>query len=80
MGITTGEAFAVLDEEMLNSVWVEDVFGPEALGQIVDDWCRSQEPVDAIRGRQELAGAGLAEVVQLPIPATRGPSQGRRAA
>lgn len=81
MEITAVEAFVVLDEELIESLWIEDIFGAEALDQIVDDWCRSREPVDEIAARRELAGAAaFADVVQLPIPATRGPSQGRRAA
>lgn len=83
MGITTGEAFSDLDPEHLEALcWAEEIpaFAEELLDQFADDWCRSQHTVDEIRARQELAGVELAEVVQLPIPAARGPRMRRLAA
>lgn len=79
--ITTAELAEVLDEELVESLWIEDVFGEEALDQIAEDWCRTQHTPDEIKARQRLAGAELAEVISLPIPANQlWPPVGCRAA
>lgn len=72
--ITTAEAFAVIDDEMLEALVIsEDIpaFADEVLDQLADDWCRSQHTVDELHERQRLAGVAVAEVVTLPIPASQ---------
>lgn len=65
--ISTAELAEVLEEELLESLWIEDVFGEEAVEQLADDWCRSQHTPDELVERQRLAGGALAEVVQFPV-------------
>lgn len=80
--ITTAELVEVLDEELVEAIWIEDMFGEAALDQLVDDWCRAQHTVDEIVERQRLAGVEIAPVIRLPIPASqlRPPIAGCRAA
>ena len=60
--ITTAELVEVLDEELVEAIWIEDMFGEAALDQLVDDWCRAQHTVDEIVERQRLAGVEIAPV------------------
>lgn len=83
--ITTGEAFEVLDPEALEALVLEaemPAFADEIADQLAEDWCRDEHTVDEIVERQRLAGAAIAPVVRLPIPASqlRHRSEGRRAA
>ena len=81
--ITTAELVEILDDEHLEALVIAEeipAFADEILDQLADDWCRTQHSIDEIRERQRLAGAALAEVVQLPIPANQLSPPGRRAA
>ena len=84
-GITTAEAFAVLDEQDVEAlVLLEEIpaFEEELAEQFASDFCRSEMSVDEIAERQYLAGVYIAPVVSLPIPANpwQLPDVGRRAA
>lgn len=82
MGITTLQAFEVLDDELIEACWIEDMFGEEAVEQLADDWCRTQHSLGEIEARQRLAGVQSASVIRFPIPADqlRLAPAGRRAA
>lgn len=84
-GITTAEAFAVLDEHDVEAlVLLEEIpaFADELAEQFANDYCRSEMSVDEIAERQYLAGVYIAPVVSLSIPANQRqlPAVGRRAA
>ena len=66
-GISTAEAFAVLTEEDLEALWIEDAFGTDVLDVLAEDWCRMQHTVDEMAERQYLAGVYIAPVVSLPV-------------
>lgn len=69
-----------LDDCLLESLWIEDVFGEEALDALCEDWCRRVLTIDEILGYQAIAGVTPAPIAYLPIPADQLPKTSRCAA
>jgi hypothetical protein len=68
-----------LDSQLIDSLWIEDEFGEDALDALVEHYCRSVLSVDEITSYRRLAGVvPAAPLVQLSLPAS--PEPLRRAA
>lgn len=52
----TTSADDALDVELIESLWIEDAFGEDALDALAEDYCRSVLTVDEITAYQRIAG------------------------